>query len=138
MTFLLIVIIVIICWPWISKWIKGFMSRRAEDAIRRMMGMPSRKEEQRRRKEQSNSNTNRRRDKAKSTQTPAQEREADRKEALRSMKENAVDVEYTEYREFSQTEIAVEDGEGNKRVCTESQVTDVEYIEIREADNQKK
>lgn len=114
------------------------MSRRAEDAIRRMMGMPSRKEEQRRRKEQDKSYTNRRQNKAKAAPTPAQEREADRKEALKSMKENAVDVEYTEYREFSQTEIAVEDGDGNKRVYTESQVTDVEYIEIREADNHKK
>ena len=69
------------------------MSRRAVDAIRRMMGMPSRKEEQRRRKESerkqaATSQRNKR-------TAAAQEREADRREAVRSMKENAVDVEYT-------------------------------------------
>lgn len=136
MTFLIILILIVILWPWITKWAKGFMSRRAEDAIRRMMGMPSRKEEQRRRKENekkqaATSQRNRR-------QAAEQEREADRKEAVRSMKENAVDVEYTEYKEFSQTEIAVEDSEGNTRIYTESQVTDVEFVEIKEPKNESK
>lgn len=136
MTFLIILILIVILWPWITKWAKGFMSHRAEDAIRRMMGMPSRKEEQRRRKENekkqaATSQRNRR-------QAAEQEREADRKEAVRSMKENAVDVEYTEYKEFSQTEIAVEDSEGNTRIYTESQVTDVEFVEIKEPKNESK
>ena len=136
MTFLIILIIIVILWPWITKWVKGFMSRRAEDAIRRMMGMPSRKEEQRRRKENEKKQASTERHNKR--KAAAQEREADRREAVRSMKENAVDVEYTEYKEFSQTEIAVEDAEGNTRIYTESQVTDVEFVEIKEPKNDSK
>lgn len=136
MTFLIIIILLVILWPWITKWVKGFMSRRAEDAIRRMMGMPSRKEEQRKRKENEKKQASTsRRNKRKAAE---QEREADRQDALRSMKENAVDVEYTEYKEFSQTEIAVEDEKGNTRIYTESQVTDVEFVEIKEPKNESK
>lgn len=137
MTFILILIIIIALWPWISKWLKGFMSRRAEDAIRRMMGMPTRKEQERRRKqsEKRQAASSRRDAKKKSAM---QEREADRQDALRSMKENAVDVEYTEYKEFSQTKIAVEDQDGNTTVFTENQVTDVEFVEIKEPKNSTK
>lgn len=113
------------------------MSRRAEDAIRRMMGMPTRKEQERRCKqsEKRQAASSRRDAKKKSAM---QEREADRQDALRSMKENAVDVEYTEYKEFSQTKIAVEDQDGNTTVFTENQVTDVEFVEIKEPKNSTK
>ena len=46
-TTLIIIIILLLLWPWIVKWTKKFMMRRAEDALRRAMGMPSRKEEER-------------------------------------------------------------------------------------------
>ena len=136
MTFFIIIILLVVLWPWITKWVKGFMSRRAEDAIRRMMGMPSRKEEQRRRKESerkqaSTSQRNKR-------TAAAQEREADRREAVRSMKENAVDVEYTEYKEYSQTEISVENADGKTRIYTESQVTDAEFGEIKDQKTETK
>jgi len=46
--FLIILLLLLILWPWISpyvtRWIRMFMARRAEDMMRRMMGMPSRKE----------------------------------------------------------------------------------------------
>ena len=136
MTFFIIIILLVVLWPWITKWVKGFMSRRAEDAIRRMMGMPSRREEQRRRKEseRKQSSTSQRNKRT----AAAQEREADRREAVRSMKENAVDVEYTEYKEYSQTEISVENANGKTRIYTESQVTDAEFVEIKDQKNETK
>ena len=86
-----------VLWPWIIKWVKGFVSRRAEDTIRRMMGMPSRKEEERMRKEQE-----RRRSSAYEAQSQANaesSHEKARREAVMAMKEYAVDVEYVEIRE---------------------------------------
>lgn len=132
--FLIIILAIILFWPAISRWLRGFISRRAEDSIRRMMGMPSRKEEEKMRRKRDSSGRQQ-----KKTKTPEQNsREADRQEALRSMKDNAMDVEYTEYKEFSQTRIAVEDEKGDTTVYTESQVTDVEFIEIKESNNQEK
>lgn len=131
MTFLIVLILIVILWPWITKWVKGFLSRRTEDAIRRMMGMPSRKEEKRRRKE--NEKKQAAAAQRNKRQTAARERDAGRRDAVRSMKENAVDVEYTEYKEFSQTKITLEDDCGNARTYTESQVSDVEFVEIKDS-----
>ena len=103
MTFIIIVLLIVVFWPWITKWIKGFLSRRAEDAIRRMMGMPSRKEEQRRRKEQEKEQRhNTYTDNAYSR--TERSHEAARRDAVKAMKEYAVDVEYVEIREESHSE----------------------------------
>lgn len=101
------------------------MSRRAEDMIRRMAGMPSRKEEQRRAKASQNDRRRRQQE-----HRSYQEHKAEREAALKSMRESAVDVEYTEIREYS--EETVIEGNGprrEKRVYRESQVTDAEWTE---------
>lgn len=131
-TFLIILIILFVCWPWITKWtgrwFRGFMSRRAEDMMRRMMGMPSRKEEKRRR-----SAGGGKRDYHRQWQSAGGRsyRRPPRENAATLMKSVAVDVEYTEIKEFNSASFVTDDGR-NVRIVTERQVSDVEYTEIKE------
>lgn len=121
--FLIILVAIFLLWPWIVKWLRGYMARRAEDMMRRMAGMPPRKEEERRRREQNRERRSERK-----------RREAERRaeEGLRSMREYAEDVEFTEVREFSESTIIDQEESGKRRVYSESQVSDAEYTEIRE------
>lgn len=110
--------------------VRQYMAHRAEDMMRRMMGMPSRKEERsRRRREETESHT-----RTSSRGAGGQSREGARRhrrpsfdvaELLRSV---AVDVEYVEIREFASTVIS---GGAGMRLVYEEQVSDVEYVEIR-------
>ena len=102
MTFFIILLLIVVLWPWITKWVKGFVSRRAEDTIRRMMGMPTRKEEERLRKEREQRRNNAYADQARTT--AESKHEAARREAVMAMKEYAVDVEYIEIREDVKSE----------------------------------
>ena len=123
--FLIILLLICLFWPVITRWLRGYMSRRAEDMIRRMAGMPSRKEEQRRAKATQN-----RRYRQEQQHRSYQEHQAEREAALKNMRESAVDVEYTEIREYS--EDTVIEGSGarrEKRIYRESQVTDAEWTE---------
>ena len=121
---MLILILVFLCWPWIVKWFRGFMARRMEDAARRMMGMPSRKEEQRRNraksKKQNSQSGSYRRHRA------PQQRPSDILEAV------AVDVDYTEIKEFESTADAEIGARGRQqRIYREEQVSDAEFTEIK-------
>ena len=121
-----LIIIILICafWPAIVRLLQRFMARRAEDMVRRMAGMPSRKEEKRRRRqqqEQQRQNGSRRQG---SPGNPG--------DGVRAMKEYAEDVAFTEIREFSSDEVIAEEGTGkNRRVYREEQVSDAEYVEIK-------
>lgn len=100
------------------------MARRAEDMVRRMTGMPSRKEEQKRQRQQ---------EKQRRRQERRQRPSADNDTyGIRSMQEYAVDVEYTETKEYSESDILEEDGRQEHREYHESQVSDVEYVEIKD------
>lgn len=117
--------------PWIMKklsgWFGRFMAGRAEDMMRRMMGMPSRKEEKRRARK------NRKTGKEKNrTYSGASENAPSRSApAAEMMQSVAVDVQYTEIKEFDSTTIVEDDGK-SASVYHEEQVTDVEFIEIKE------
>lgn len=132
---LLLFIVLPLLWPkispYINRWIQRFMARRAEDMMRRMAGMPSRKEEERRAREREKrsrrerSSNNSRRSKS-ATQSAG--------DMHRSMQEYAEDVEYVEIKEFHSTTISEEtvgSGPHKKRVVVESQVSDAEYTIIR-------
>ena len=121
-----------IFWPQITRWIHRFMARRAEDMVRKMAGMPSRKEEERRRKQQekrqraSGSRSNYSRDPRSGGYA------ANPEEVVHNMQQYAEDVEFVETKEYSETEIREDDTKGNERIYRESQVSDVEYIEIKD------
>lgn len=128
--FLIIILLAIAFWPWISKWLRIFMARRAEDMMRRMAGMPSRKEEQRRRKQRQRQQQQRRQS-AYPHDRARRDNSQDPEEGLRSMQEYAEDVEFTEIKEYSETTIRQEGGNGNTRIYHESQVSDVEFTETK-------
>lgn len=110
------------------RWFQRMMLRRTEDMIRRMTGMPSRKEEERRRRDrqkESGSNARARRGRASSRQ-PGHMDES----AHQAMRSYAEDVEFTEVREFSQTTIS-ESETGSDGSWHESQVSDAEFTEIK-------
>lgn len=105
------------------------MARRAEDMVRKMAGMPSRKEEERRRKQQqrqqhdnSYSRTGRR----------GRQYASNEEDSIRSMQEYAEDVEFTETKEYSESEILENESRSERSVYREEQVSDAEYIEIKE------
>ena len=120
MTFLTIILVTIALWlifsPYIKPWLRRRAERKLQDYLRAQMGMPTEKEQRRAR------------------------REAEKQEKRTSGKlhapaeiiprEYAVDVEYTEIRQFSQTTIA-SDSDSGRSFVTECQVSDVEYTEIK-------
>lgn len=128
--FLIILIIVVLCWPWISRYISrmvsNFMSHRAEDMMRRMMGMPSRKEERK--------NARRRDNAEKKSGTYSGRSRAHRHNGAthpaQLLKSVAEDAEYVEIKEFDSTTIVEDDG-ATRRIYHEEQVSDVEYTEIK-------
>lgn len=130
MGIVLVLLFVIICllWPWIARWIRGYMARRAEDMIRRMAGMPSRKEEERmrrRREREEESGYSADRGYSRSRRGPQED-------GVRCMREYAEDVEFTEIREFSASGIIGEEENASRREFNESQVSDAEYTEVRD------
>ena len=112
MTFLIIILITIALWlifaPYIRPWLQRRAQQKMADFLRRQMGMPTSRK----------ANTDMR---------------TGRKPIIPA--EYAEDVEFVEIREFRQRSILEEDEASRKHrrhtVITESQVSDVEYTEIR-------
>lgn len=108
----------------ISRWFNGFMQRRAEDALRRMMGMPSRKEERKARKRAE-------RESGKNFDSRADSRSRDSRRGSDGHiipPEYAEDVEFTEFRDFS---ASTQSSGGTDVEYHESQVEEAEYVEIK-------
>lgn len=132
--FLIILLVIVLLWPWISRfvtrWLQEFMSRRAEDMLRRMMGMPTRKEERRRARRNAEENRRTAASGRSGGSAPRRHRApvADAAQMLRSVAE---DVEFTEIREFDSATIADSDGR-ERRIYREEQVSDVEFTEIKD------
>lgn len=144
---LLVLFIILLSWPLWRGWFYRFMQRRAEDTLRRMMGLPSRKEEKRRRKaeerRQSRAASEGRQDNpSASSSGQRQRRRAYTYSSSRHIipPEYAVDVEFTEIKEFRQTEINGAESFrrrfGRRKASSdsaeyaESQVEDAEFTEI--------
>lgn len=105
------------------------MATRAEDMVRRMAGMPTRKEEQRRRKQ--NEKENRRNQTTRNGNRNHRSYYKRGEDGVKSMKEYAEDVEYTEIKEYSESTILKQDETGHSHIYNESQVSDVEFIETK-------
>lgn len=121
--FLIILLILALLWPYIMRWMRGYLMRKAEDRLRQMMGAPPRQEERRQRRQQRDDSrrgdTRRRR----SNPHPAQ-----------AMKEVAEDVRYTEIIDYSESTSTVDVQEENgtrRREYHEEQVEDVKFTEIK-------
>lgn len=104
------------------------MANRAEDAMRRMMGMPSRKEEKRRRREAAAGGTSARGERKSGASSYQRRHSAPRQSAAALLRSVAVDVEYSEIVEFNETEIG---DRFTTKIVYEEQVSDVQYTEYK-------
>ena len=135
--FLIIIIIGIACWPWISRWLRGYMARRAEDYLRRATGMPPRPGSREEKRQQRASRQNAAGSGKSSANTYFSRRSRSQKRTRRNPnepiipKEYAEDVEFVETKSYSETTIG-ESSAGSARQYAESQVSDVEFVEIKE------
>lgn len=128
---LIIFLLILLFWPVIMKWVGRFMARRAEDYLRKATGMPPRPGSRKARKEERES----RRDNAAGRSAAGRRRGADRRYDPAGPiipREYAEDVEFVETKDFSETVIGAPDNERGSNVrYTESQVSDVEWEEIK-------
>ncbi|MGN0237977.1 MAG: hypothetical protein ACI4AK_07840 [Lepagella sp.] len=129
--FIIILIILIICWPWISPWlmrhIRNFVARRIENTIRRSMGVPP-PPKQKRRRRWSRKDEPEVHDDGTSRQSGYGEQPLGKPSDM--MKQVAEDVEFTEYKEFEETTIG-----GTPRETPyyrEDQVSDADFVEIKD------
>lgn len=117
---LVIIVGLILFWPFIVRLMRWYMLRKSEDFVRRMAGAPTRAEEKRARKQQE-----------KQTARPGS-RYRRRRRAAEMMNEVAEDVEFTEIREFTETDINIGSGpKRQQRIYRESQVEDAVFTEIK-------
>ena len=125
---ILIVVFFWLVWPAISRWLKRKAMQRAEDYMRASMGMPPRdKKKNKYNKEQKNSSDN--------FYYQRQRRNPFGNDSYSNQsiipKEYAEDVEFTETKEFSNSE---EQKSSSRNINTyhESQISDAEWTEIKE------
>lgn len=121
---------------WVGPWIQRWAMHRQEDMIRRMMGMPTRKEEKKARKQAGKNRKER--GASRFRQAAAGSRRgysASRRSSFSTvhlLQFVAEDVEFTEIKEYSRTE-EIGGGEAKKgaEYREETQVEDAVYTEIK-------
>ena len=127
----ILILIVLFFWivgPFIMKWAKRKAMERAEDYMRQSMGLPPRHK-----KKSKFSKQQRQQEKQQYYQRERRNPfgpDAYGKEPL-IPKEYAEDVEFTETIDYSAHEIKIEK-EGDKKIYHESQISDVEWTEIKQ------
>lgn len=135
MTFIIILLSLILIWMIFGDRIKAWSQRRMvdkmEDMFRQSMGMPTAKEERRHRKQAEKEA--RRNNGFTRPSSGSQSRDPFRQKPDSILpKEYAEDVEFTEYKEYSSsTTIKSEDSGTETEIKVESQVSDVEFTEIK-------
>lgn len=135
MTFFVVLLVIVALWLIFSPVIKPWLRRRAErklaDFVRAQMGMPTEKEA---RKAQRQAQRSQKQPGGKrgfwSRPSGADASSVYNAPSELIPREYAVDVEYVEIKQFSQTTIASDTATGDTFVA-ESQVSDVEYTEIK-------
>lgn len=128
-TVLIILIVLALLWPWILKWLRGFMALRAEDLLRKMTGQPTRRQERKMKRERQradNTQSSRRQRRRHPATHPADE-----------LRKVAVDVEYTESVDYSETSVIDNGKTSSRREYHEQQVEDVKFTEIKDKTGKK-
>lgn len=133
MGILIFIILFIVLWPFIKPWFQRFMARRMEDAVRKMAGMPTRKQEEKMRRQQQKQaqETTRESSFFGRRRRPSRPRRSNGEEVA-AMRAYAVDVEYTEIKEYSESTIVNDSSACRGRVRVEEQISDVEFTEIKD------
>lgn len=128
--FIIIISIILLFWMWpyimrlLAPYFQNWIVGKMEDRMRRMMGMPTRKEERKaaRKKEKEE-----KKERGKGKSQPS----GQSRRGKIIPPEYAEDVEFVEYKNVSETEIIKESPEGKTEYYYESQIEDVEFIEIK-------
>lgn len=123
---ILLILALWLLWPQISRWIRNYTAGKAEDMLRRMAGMPTRGEEKKARRE-----AERMRKQEGGRQRSGREYGGNPEMSHEFMKKYAVDAEFTEIKEYSESVMFEGDG-GRSRVNIEEQVSDAEYVVIKD------
>lgn len=130
MTALIIIIILIFAWPYIWRWLQPYfyrwMQHRAEDYVRKSMGMPPR--------DRGGSKARTRTSGSSGFKSSSQSYRGSRHsydEGSIIPKEYAEDVEFTEIRSYSSDSSSIASDGDTVRYREESQVSDAEIIEIK-------
>ncbi|MBD5176428.1 MAG: hypothetical protein HDT05_03300 [Bacteroidales bacterium] len=141
--FFAIILICILIWMFfgdrIKMWAQRRMMEKMEDALRAQMGMPSAKEERKRRRQAEKQQAQKPGRRGATTYQHNPKADHQSSQAMGDViipREYAEDVEFVEYKEFSSSTTVIDqpasDGKsGRQTIITESQVTDVEYTEIK-------
>lgn len=122
------------------KWVGRFMANRAEDYLRKATGMPprpgSREAKRQEKTRAADSGEPRRRSQRDSRNRGSQYYHTDNGPII--PKEYAEDVEFTETIDYSETTIAGEDTRRSATTYHESQVSDVEWEEVKTSNGKKR
>lgn len=113
---ILLIILTVLLWPYITRWLQRFMLRRVESYFRKAAGMPPPPRQGRHTRSRRTADAGTRRLSASGSIIP---------------KEYAEDVDYVEVKVFQETKIRVEEKPGHTEYH-ESQVTDVEWEEVKQ------
>lgn len=137
-TFLIILIIIVLCWPLIKKWAARFMANRAEDFIRNATGMPPRPGSRKARRQQRQSaDSSADSSYAYLSSRQSRQRRHTRREGPIIPKEYAEDVEFVETIDYSSDSSPSSSHIHTTETYHESQVSDAEWEEIKTSDNAK-
>ena len=140
MTAVIIIVIIILVWlifgarirAWLTRRINNFIANRTEDFIRKAAGMPPRdKSESKRRKTERTGDERTRRS---SQRRRGRSRDDYYSQGPIIPKEYAEDVDFVEIKEFYQTDIEARFNDKETVEYHESQVSDVEWVEIKTDD----
>ena len=132
---LVILFLIIVMRPVLQRWFGPMFQRWAmgkmEDSMRRMAGMPTRKEERKARKR---AGKREKRGAENFRRAAAGKRKGGTpgRASVSPLQSYAEDVEFTEIRSFSQdVKIGVAEEDGKEKIIVEEQIEDVEFIEIK-------
>lgn len=120
----------------LMPWFQRYMARKAEDMIRRQMGMPPREKKswrQRRAEARQQSSDNSRQYRADGASRNKRRRHNPDEPII--PREYAEDVEFVEIKEFENVEVAAETVDSNGRTTrtesVETQISDAEWVDIK-------
>lgn len=127
----LVILFLWVVWPVIAKWLKRKAMERAEDYMRRQMGMPPRSKKWKDGREQAGrEQAYRRSGYGRERRNPFAQDRYGREPLI--PKEYAEDVEFVETKNYSSAETRIHQGTDTK-IYHESQISDVEWTEIKKS-----
>ena len=127
---ILIVVFFWLFWPMISRWLKRKAMERAEDYMRRSMGMPPRDKKKKKSDQSQNTSSQSQGNYYYQRQRRNPFGQDSHTDEPLIPKEYAEDVEFTETKDFSSSESRRNTGE-KLEIYHESQVSDAEWTEVK-------